>query len=279
MMFFARFRAIEEKDKAAVVRKLMQSSTLNFDFLYLTGLSVLMATFGMLVDSPSIVIGSMLIAPLLYPVLGVALGLVMSNNEVLTRSLLTLSKAVVVGLVLSIGGTFLFGDGLVTEEILLRTEPSIIHFLVAFVAGAAVAFALAQPEWSETLPGIAISVALIPPLAVVGIGIAMGFDMAIITGSLEMLMVNLFGIIFAAMVSFSLMNLYEKQNIAESTIKRADEEHQKEEEAVAELQSEYDEAKEDKKHQEHQEHQEPKGHHEHEDDKSDNDQHNDKHHT
>lgn len=234
MIFFARFRAIQEKDKAAVVRKLMQSSTLNFDFLYLTGLSVLMATFGMLADSPAIVIGSMLIAPLLYPILGVALGLVMSNGEVLTRSLVTLSKAVVVGLLLSIIATLLFGDGLVTNEIMVRTEASLLYFLVAMVAGAAVSFALAQPEWSETLPGIAISVALIPPLSVVGIGIAM-FDMTIIAGSVEMLLINLFGIVFAAMVSFSLMNLYEKQNIAESTIKRADEEHQKEEEAVAEI--------------------------------------------
>lgn len=236
MIFFARFRAIDEKDKSAVVRKLLQSSTLNFDFLYLTGLSVLMATFGLLVNSPSIVIGSMLIAPLLYPILGVALGLVMSNNEVLTRSLVTFGKAMLVGLALSIGVTFLFGDGTVTEEILLRTEPSIIHFLVAVVAGAAVAFTLAQPEWSEAFPGIAISVALIPPLSVVGIGIAM-FDMKVIAGSLEMLVVNLFGIIFAAMVSFSLMNLYEKQNIAKSTIKKAEAAQQKELAAVEKVEN------------------------------------------
>jgi uncharacterized hydrophobic protein (TIGR00271 family) len=234
MPFFARFRAIEEKDKAAVVRKVMQSSTLNFDFLYLTGLSVLMATFGLLVDSPSIVIGSMLIAPLLYPILGVALGIVMSNGEVLSRSAFTLTKAMVTGLTLSVIGTLLFGDGMLTQEILLRTEPSLIHFLVAFAAGAAVSFALAQPEWSETLPGIAISVALIPPLSVVGIGIAM-LNMEVIAGSIVMLLMNLFGIIFAAMISFSFMNLYEKQNIAKSTIKRADEEHQKEEAAVAEM--------------------------------------------
>lgn len=239
MFILARFRAINEKDKAAVVRKLMQSSTPNFDFLYLTGLSVLMATFGLLVNSPSIVIGSMLIAPLLYPILGVALGLVMSNGEVLSRSMLTLSKAVAVSLALSIIATLIFGNDIVIDqinasEILARTESSIIYFLVAVVAGAAVSYALAQPEWSETLPGIAISVALIPPLAVVGIGIAL-LDIEIIGGSVEMLLVNLAGIIFAAMVTFSLMNLYEKQSIAESTIKRADEAQKKEEETIAEV--------------------------------------------
>lgn len=234
MSIFARFQAIEEKDKAAAVRKLMESSTPNFDFFYLTGLSILMATLGLIVDSPSIVIGSMLIAPLLYPILGVALGLVMSNSVVLGRSMVTLLKAMAIGLFISVIAAILLGDGNATGEILARTEPSLIHFLVAVVAGAAVSFALAQPEWSETLPGIAISVALIPPLAAVGTGIAY-LDLFIIKGSVVLLLVNLFGIMFAAMVSFSLMNLYEKQNIAASTIKREEEKQQKENEAIAEV--------------------------------------------
>lgn len=234
MSFVAQFRIIDEKDKAAVVRKLLESSTPNFDFFYFIGLSVAMATLGLLADSPSIVIGSMLIAPLLYPILGVALGLVMSNMEVLGRSMMTLVKSLVIGLVVSVLATLLFGDGFITGEIAARIDPSFVHFMVAVVAGAAVSYALAQPEWSETLPGIAISVALIPPLAVVGTGIAM-LDMAVITGSVVMLLMNLFGIIFSAMVSFSLMNLYEKQNIAKSTIKREDEKQQQEKEAIEEV--------------------------------------------
>lgn len=231
---FARFRAIEEKDKASVVRKLMENSTGNFDFFYLTGLSVLMATLGLLSNSVSIVIGSMLIAPLLYPILGVALGLTMSNMEVLTRSLSTLGKSMLIGFCLAVVATWLFGDGVITSEILTRTEPSLAHFLVAVVAGAAVSFALAHPEWSETLPGIAISVALIPPLSVVGIGVAY-VDLEVISGSIVMLLMNLFGIMFAAMISFSLMNLYEKQQIATSTIKKQTEKDEKEKAAIAEV--------------------------------------------
>ncbi len=237
MSITARFRAIEENDKAAAVRKLMQASTPNFDFFYLVTLSVIMATLGLLLDSASIVIGSMLIAPLLYPILSVALGLVMSHTEVLGRSTATLLQSLVFALGASIFTTLLFGDGALTDEIIGRIEPSLGHFMVAVVAGAAVSFALAQPEWSETLPGIAISVALIPPLAAVGIGIAM-VDLEIITGSTVMFLMNLFGIVFAAMVSFSLMNLYEKSNIAESTIKREEEKLQKEAEAVAKVEAE-----------------------------------------
>lgn len=237
MNVLARFQTINDNDKAAVVRKLMQSSTPDFDFFYLVGLSVLMATLGLLANSAAIVIGSMLLAPLMYPILGVALGLVMSNGEVLSRSMVTLTKSFSVGLMLSVIAAFLFADGdsYLTNEVLIRTGSEYLHiyFLVAFVAGLAVSFALAQPEWSETLPGIAISVALIPPLAVIGVGVA-AFDLDVISGAVVLLGINLLGIVFAAMVSFSLMNLYQKQNIAASTIKREAERLEEEERAIEE---------------------------------------------
>lgn len=235
MNILARFQAIDDNNKALVVRKLMQSSTPDFDFFYLTGLSVLMATLGLLVGSPAIVIGSMLIAPVLYPVLGIALGLVMSNSSVLGRSVWTFIKSFGIGLALAVIAAMLFGDAqIMTAEILLRAESSLISMMIAIVAGLAVSYALAQPEWSETLPGIAISVALIPPLGVIGIGIAW-LDVELITGSMLLLLVNVAGIVFAAMVSFSLMNLHEKHNIAESTIKREEKRVEGEEAAVQEV--------------------------------------------
>ena len=68
MSVFARFRAVPDKDKASLIRKLVENGTPDFDYFYLIGLSTLMATFGLLLDSSSIVIGSMLIAPLMYPI-------------------------------------------------------------------------------------------------------------------------------------------------------------------------------------------------------------------
>ena len=239
MSLFARFRAIDENHKAYVVRKLIQNSTPDFDFFYLSALAMLMATLGLLEGNTAIVIGSMLIAPVLYPILGVALGLVMSDQKVFGRSLYTLAKALVLGLALSILAALLFSDGTdVTTifEIMARTEPTLISVAVAIVAGLAVSYALAQPEWSEALPGIAISVALIPPLAVVGIGIAK-LNLEIVTGSLVLLSVNIAGIIFAAMISFSLMNLYEKRNIANSTIKKEEERIEEEKAVIEEIQN------------------------------------------
>ena len=236
MTIFARLRAIQENDKAALVRQLIESSTPDFDYFYLIGLSVLMATLGLLLDSSAIVIGSMLLAPLMYPMLGVALGLVMSNYTVLGRSMTTLSKSVAVGLTLSIVVAALFGDSSMytTNEVMHRTEPSILHLFVAIVAGAAVAYVMARPEWNATLPGVAIAVALIPPLATVGVGVA-ALDFMIIKGSFLILAINFVGIIGTAMVLFLLMDLANKQNIAESTIKREKAKIEEEKKVIEEM--------------------------------------------
>ena len=238
MSVFARFRALPEKDKAALVRKLVQSGTPDFDYFYLIGLSTLMATLGLLLNSSAIVIGSMLIAPLMYPILGVALGLVMmgDNLSVLERSINTLVKSLAIGLGLSIVAAFFFGsaEAYETAAVMMRTVPSHLHLLVAVAAGAAVAYTLARPEWSDALPGVAITVALIPPLAAVGVGIAAA-SAAIIKGAAMILLLNLFGIIGIAVVIFLLMNLSEKQNIAESTMRREEEKIEHEQKAIAEV--------------------------------------------
>ena len=104
-------------------------------------------------------------------------------------------------------------------EILARTQPSLIYGTVAMIAGLAASFALIKPQLSATLPGTAISVALIPPLAVTGIGVAR-FDWGMITNSFILFLINAIGIIFASMVVFSLMHLYVKRDVASKTIKK-----------------------------------------------------------
>lgn len=247
MTVFARFRALPDKDKAALIRKLVENGTPDFDYFYLIGLSTLMATLGLLLDSSAIVIGSMLIAPLMYPLLGVALGLVMMGNNItlLERALSTLVKSLAAGLGLSVIAAFFFGDATMYEsaEVMARTVPSHLHLLVAIVAGAAVAYMLAKPEWGDALPGVAIAVALIPPLAAMGIGIA-AWSPLIIKGATMILLLNLFGIIAIAVVIFLLMNLSEKDAIAESTIRRENEKAENERRVVAEVAGQIIEKKE-----------------------------------
>jgi len=252
MTVLARFRALPDKDKASLIRKLVESGTPDFDFYYLIGLSTVMATLGLLLDSGSIVIGSMLIAPLMYPILGVALGLVMMGDKisVLSRAFSTLTTSLAAGLGLSIVTAWFFmgdmaqtGELLFLEEVMSRTEPSILHLMVALVAGAAATYMLARPEWGDALPGVAIAVALVPPLATMGVGVA-ALNTIIIKGASMILLLNLVGIIGVAVVIFLLMNLGAQENIAESTMKREDKKIEEENEVIAEVAIEMEASKE-----------------------------------
>lgn len=201
-------------------------------------LSILMATFGLLAGSETIVIGSMLIAPLLHPILGLALGVSMSNHKLMRRSLTTIGKAVLFAVVAAVVATFFFSfgsfEGTLNDTITSRTAPSLMFLVVAVISGFAVTYALVKPDLSETLPGVAVSVALIPPLAVLGIGIAK-FDPGIVAGSAVMFGVNVLGIVAASMFAFSIMNVHGKERIAQSVIKKEDKRVEKEEEEIKKI--------------------------------------------
>lgn len=227
MSFFSRLQNVSDSDKARAVRQLVEDSTPDFDFFLMVVLSVLMATFGLLAGSETVVIGSMLIAPLLHPIIGLALGISMSDQTLIRRSTRTVLKAIAFAIGASALATFFFSMSLsgsegYTDVILSRTQPSLLFLVVAIISGLAVAYALVRPGLSETLPGVAVSVALIPPLAVVGVGIGV-FDWSIVAGSAVMFAINVVGIVGAAMFAFSLMDVHKTKHVAQSTMKKEDE--------------------------------------------------------
>ncbi len=238
MPLISRFQAIGEEEKTHAVRELIKQSTPDFDYFFMLVLSVLMATFGLLAGSESIVIGAMLLAPLLAPIMGLALGTSMSHHPLILRSLSTIGYSIAFAVGAALIGSFLFafggiGSG-VNDVILSRTHPSLLYFSVAVISGLAVAYTTVRPNLSSTLPGVAVAVALIPPLAVFGIGIAM-FNPQIIAGSFIMFAINVIGMVFAGMVTYSLMDVHHKRFIAEKTIQKEEERVEKEEEKVQEI--------------------------------------------
>ncbi len=235
MSLFARFRSLDESGKAQAVRRLMQSSTPSFDYFYMAALGVSMATLGLLANNAAIVIGSALIAPVLYPILSFSLGLVMSDYRILRRSMYTLAKSVVLAVGIAAALTLVFAHAAPpTIQTIELSQPSLLYLFVAVFAGLGVSYALARPDWNATIPGLAISVAFIPPAAAVGIGLAY-LDFGIALGAFVMLAVNVIGISAASMVTFSLMNLYEKRAVAEHTIERVEEKIEEEQAVIAAL--------------------------------------------
>lgn len=232
MGIFNHIRAVPEAEKSAAVKTLFEESTPDFDFFLLVILSILMATFGLLENSTAVVIGSMLIAPVLFPILSLSLSIVMSDYKLIARSSTTLAKATVLGVAASFLAALFFGNGIgVTPEIFERTQPTLLSITIAIVSGFAVAYSLVKPKLSATLPGIAVAVALIPPLATIGIGLAQ-FNWTVVAGSTIFLLVNVVGIIFASMITFSLMDLYQKRSVASRTADSADKAAEKEAEKV-----------------------------------------------
>jgi len=223
MSFISRFQAIDEKEKTRAVRQLIEQSTPDFDYFFMLILSVLMATFGLLADNETIVVGSMLLAPLLAPVISLSLGLSMSHPPLISRSISTIGYSILFSVVAAVSGAFFFTvwkfGGEANAIILSRTIPSLLYFVVAVISGFAVTYTTVRPNLSSSLPGVAVAVALIPPLAVFGIGVAM-FSPSIVAGSAMMFLINVAGIVFASMITFSLMDVHDKDLIAESTIKK-----------------------------------------------------------
>ncbi len=220
------FNTLSKKDKTDAIEKLISHSTPSSDFFFMTVLSVLMATFGILLDSIAVVIGSMLIAPLLSPILSLSLGVIMSDFKLISRSTGTIGKSMLLAIASAAVATLLFGNG-ANGMLMSVSEPSFLYVAVAIVAGFAATFALVKPKLNETLPGVAIAVALIPPLALMGVGIAT-WSWVMISGSFIIFLLNAIGIIFASMVTFSLMNFYIVRRIARETVNEEDEKLKKE---------------------------------------------------
>jgi uncharacterized hydrophobic protein (TIGR00271 family) len=154
----------------------------------------------------------------------------MSDFKLISRSSYTLIKYVAFGVFASALVTMFFSaspEVSASQDLLMNIKPSLIYAIIAVVAGIAASFSLVNPRLNDMLPGVAISVALIPPLAATGIGIAR-FNWSIISNSFVLFVVNFVGIISASMMVFSLMNLYVKRKVAQLEIIKEDKSIKKE---------------------------------------------------
>ncbi|PIT92903.1 MAG: TIGR00341 family protein [Candidatus Harrisonbacteria bacterium CG10_big_fil_rev_8_21_14_0_10_38_8] len=212
---------ITTEDKKATLEKLIDYSTPTQSFFFFIILSIVMAAFGLLNDNTAVVIGSMLIAPVLYPILSLGMGIAMSDGKLMSRSTKTLGKSILIAFITSLVVSFLFAKGPIATEIVARTTPNLIDVAIAVVAGLAASIALVKPRLNESIPGIAISVSLVPPLTMIGIGLA-DFNWSIFQNATLLFLVNLVGIIFTSVVVFSLMNFYGKKTFTDKTIKEDD---------------------------------------------------------
>ena len=153
-------------------RGLVEESTISITYLVLILGSCVIATLGLISNSAAVIIGAMIIAPLMLPIRGLAFGALEGNIILFRKGLI----AILVGTLLAIALAFFVGY-LVRfpafgSEIISRSQPTLLDLGIAIAAGGISGFAKVQPKISESVAGTAISVALMPPICVVGLGVA-----------------------------------------------------------------------------------------------------------
>lgn len=203
---YVRFLTYERRQE--VLDQLSASSSPNFDFFLLVVLSAAIATFGLITDSTAVIIGAMLVAPLMSPILGLSLASVAGKRNMFERAIGALLRGVLLSVALATLISWLSQllpfDFLTAlpGEVMARTRPTPIDLGIALAGGAAAAYALAQPQLSAALPGVAIATALMPPLCTIGIGISLRSP-EVALGAFLLFLTNLVTISFAGIVVFA----------------------------------------------------------------------------
>ena len=171
-------------------------------FGILSALSTVLASFGLISNSIATLIAGMLVDPLMTPILAAAAAMVSGQPRRLAKAAAFLvggtALAIVTGwIIAAISPGFASAHDL-TPELLLRTSPSLLDLGVAVAAGLAAGYVLTHREASSVLPGVAVAVALVPPLAAIGVLANVGAS-AEARGALLLYLTNLGAIIVSAM--------------------------------------------------------------------------------
>ncbi len=189
-------------------------------FFCLLILAASIATLGLLSDSLAVVIGAMIIAPLMMPIMGLAFSVSIGDRKAILSSLLIslggIMTAITIGLIITLPMANLFQPENI-GEIMNRTSPRLLDLLAALATGLAGAFALSRRDVSDTLPGVAIAVSLVPPLANVGVLIALG-QPTLALGSLLLFITNYLAILLTGSLVFGLMG-FPQASLIERSIK------------------------------------------------------------
>ena len=196
---------LPEPKRNSIYDSILESSVMDAEYVGMLGLAGLIALFGLLQNSEAVIIGAMLISPLMNPILSAALALLLGDGSLGRKSaaILALSIAGIIGITWLIA--WISPLKVPTPQILARTNPNLLDLFIAFLSGFAGTLALRGSTSSLTIiPGVAIAVAVVPPLAVVGYGLSTHQE-SVAGGAFLLFVTNLVSIIISAALVFRLM--------------------------------------------------------------------------
>ena len=201
------FPNLSTSRQTEVYRSMQAAALPTIDFFVLITLAATIAMLGLLQNSAAVIIGAMLVAPLMSPILAMGMALVQGDLRLLATAAESTTKGIVLAIVVGTIFTFISPLDAATSEIMARTSPNLLDLMVALASGAAAGYAISRKEVAAALPGVAIAAALVPPLCVVGYGIGAA-QLLLAGGALLLFSTNLVAIIFAAAIVFLLLGFH-----------------------------------------------------------------------
>ena len=202
-------------------RSFDDDAQLSEPFLVLTVGASLIATMGLIANSTAVVIGAMVVAPWILPLRTAVFAILTEDWHLFGRSLKTLSIGAAiclsVALILGLGAHSkgLLVQGFFRTEIIARVEPSVLDLAIALVAGVVATYAKIRPSTVGSMAGTAISVALVPPVCVMGLLIA-SRDWKYAVGAGLLFGANLVGILMGGMAVLAVSEPYLRQQLLRS---------------------------------------------------------------
>lgn len=224
MLFFSQkdapFLSVSPGEREEAIGKLVSATTLHKGYYVLLILSVLIVTAGLLMDNVAVIIGGMVIAPLLLPILTLSLSLVARSRSGIVHAIRVLCLSIVLTVALSYGVTRLAAlTHIPTDRIPVDISPS-LYFVVAFCSGIAAAFAWVKEDIAPAIAGIAIAVSLLPPLCAAGVALALP-DISLASVSMRVFLLNAAGILLAAILVFVMLGFLRASKVTEKIVKDA----------------------------------------------------------
>lgn len=201
----------EEKEdtikKYVAYETVVQGATDTVEYYILLILSCLIATFGLYQNSPAVIIGAMIVAPLMGPILGFSAGMNWGSPKVIFEAVTTLMKGALLVLIITALLTFIIPFVSITPEMLARSQPTLFDIIIALACGFIGSYGFINNKVSSAIPGVAISVALMPPLCTIGIGCGL-LNFKLAQGAGLLFLVNLICISLAGSIVFYLVKLH-----------------------------------------------------------------------
>ncbi|MDP8298763.1 MAG: DUF389 domain-containing protein [Candidatus Tantalella remota] len=196
---------------------LEETSVCDSDFIITMCLSIGIATFGLLLDNVAVIIGAMLVAPLMTPLIAAGLALVRGNMKLFRNSAKAMVFGTMAGLLIALLIGLLMPKDTITLQILARGKPNILDLFVALFGGMAAAYATARPKVVAALAGVAVAAALVPPLGTVGIAITEG-QFVVARGAGILFITNIVAVVLGAATTYLAMGIRGAREQTASTL-------------------------------------------------------------